>query len=86
MHDRIKDVGTTEGKIMTGEGAQGVNVVLPGKGEEVTIPGFGATYKLYGRDTGGEVSIVEHPFAVGIITAPTGTPGRTSTPLSSKGK
>ncbi|WP_327287751.1 cupin domain-containing protein [Streptomyces sp. NBC_01198] len=55
---------------MTGEGAQGVNVVLPGKGEEVTIPGFGATYKLYGRDTGGEVSIVEHPFAVGIITAP----------------
>jgi len=55
---------------MTGEGAQGVNVVLPGKGEEVVIPGFGATYKLHGRDTGGEVSIVEHPFAVGLITAP----------------
>jgi len=55
---------------MAGEGAQGVNVVLPGTGEEVAIPGFGATYKLHGRDTGGEVSIVEHPFAVGFITAP----------------
>ena len=55
---------------MTGEGAQGVNVVRPGEGEAVVIPGFGATYKLYGRDTGGEVSIVEHPFAVGFVTAP----------------
>ena len=55
---------------MTGGGAQGVNVILPGKGEEVAIPGFGATDKLYSRDTGGEVSIVEHPFAVGFITAP----------------
>jgi len=60
----------TEGEIMTGEGAQHINVVLPGKGDEVAIPGFGATYKLYARDTGGEVSIVEHPFAVGFITAP----------------
>ncbi|WUH94871.1 cupin domain-containing protein [Streptomyces sp. NBC_00433] len=55
---------------MTGKGARGVNVVRPGEGEEVAIPGFGATYKLYARDTGSEVSIVEHPFAVGFITAP----------------
>ncbi|WP_405590179.1 cupin domain-containing protein [Streptomyces sp. NBC_01190] len=55
---------------MTGKGARGVNVVLPGKGEEVAIPGFGATYKLHAGDTGGEVAIVEHPFAVGFISAP----------------
>jgi hypothetical protein len=39
-------------------------------GESVPIPGFGAVYKLYSRDNGGELAIVEHPFAVGLITAP----------------
>jgi quercetin dioxygenase-like cupin family protein len=34
------------------------------------MPGFGAAFKLYGRDTGGVVSIVEHPFGVGTITPP----------------
>jgi quercetin dioxygenase-like cupin family protein len=47
-----------------------VTVVRPGGGETVRIPGFGAVYKLRSDDTGGEVAIVEHPFAVGIITAP----------------
>ena len=47
-----------------------VTVVPPGAGETVPIPGFGAVYKLYSRDNGGEVAIVEHPFAVGTITAP----------------
>jgi quercetin dioxygenase-like cupin family protein len=51
-------------------GAQKVTVVQPGAGETVPIPGFGAVYKLYSRDSGGEVAIVEHPFAVGTITAP----------------
>jgi hypothetical protein len=32
--------------------------------------GFGAVFKLYSRDNNGEVAIVEHPFAVGAITAP----------------
>ncbi|WP_345029059.1 hypothetical protein [Kutzneria kofuensis] len=41
----------------------------PGDGESVTIPGFGATFKLESKD-GGSVAIVEHPFAVGTITAP----------------
>jgi len=45
-------------------------MVQPGDGESVRIPGFGAVYKLYSRDTGGEVAIVEHPFSVGLITAP----------------
>ena len=47
-----------------------VRVVQPGSGESVRISGFGAMYKLYSRDTGGEVAIVEHPFSVGFITAP----------------
>lgn len=47
-----------------------VKVVQPGGGEHVYLPGFGAVFKLYGRDTGGEVAMVEHPFAVGTITAP----------------
>ena len=47
-----------------------VVVVPPGAGESVPIRGFGAVYKLYSRDNGGEVAIVEHPFAVGLITAP----------------
>ena len=46
-----------------------LKVVQPGGGESVDIPGFGATFKLSGRDNNGLVAIVEHPFAVGTITA-----------------
>ncbi|MFD8417613.1 cupin domain-containing protein [Streptomyces sp. NPDC059650] len=45
-------------------------VIPPGEGHNVHIPGFGANFKLWGRDTHGAVSIVEHPFDVGMITAP----------------
>lgn len=55
---------------MASKGARTVTVVPPGGGESVTMPGFGAVYKLYSRDNGGEVAIVEHPFAVGTISAP----------------
>jgi quercetin dioxygenase-like cupin family protein len=55
---------------MDSTGAAKVTVVQPGAGESVTIPGFGAVYKLYSRDNGGEVAIVEHPFDVGFISAP----------------
>ena len=55
---------------MTVTSASKVTVVRPGDGETVRMPGFGAVYKLYSRDNGGEVAIVEHPFAVGTITAP----------------
>jgi quercetin dioxygenase-like cupin family protein len=47
-----------------------VTVAQPGTGESASIPGFGAVYKIYSRDNGGEVAMVEHPFAVGFITAP----------------
>jgi quercetin dioxygenase-like cupin family protein len=46
-----------------------LTVVRPGEGETVRIPGFGATYKIRAKDSDGAVSIVEHPFAVGTITA-----------------
>jgi mannose-6-phosphate isomerase-like protein (cupin superfamily) len=51
-------------------GAAKVTVVQPGAGESVSIPGFGCVYKLYSRDNGGEIAIVEHPFDVGFISAP----------------
>jgi quercetin dioxygenase-like cupin family protein len=51
----------TDGAVLT--------VVQPGAGESVSMPGFGATFKLTSRTTGGLVAIVEHPFAVGLITA-----------------
>jgi hypothetical protein len=47
----------------------GVTVVQPGEGDTVALPGFGAVFKLSSRNNGGEVAIVEHPFAVGAITA-----------------
>jgi len=46
-----------------------LTVVQPGEGDVAPIPGFGAVFKLTGRTTGGLVSIVEHPFPVGAITA-----------------
>jgi quercetin dioxygenase-like cupin family protein len=46
-----------------------VTVVQPGEGDTVALPGFGAVFKLSSRSNGGEVAIVEHPFAVGTITA-----------------
>jgi quercetin dioxygenase-like cupin family protein len=47
----------------------GVTVVQPGEGDTVALPGFGAVFKLSSRENGGELAIVEHPFAVGAITA-----------------
>lgn len=46
-----------------------LTVMQPGEGDVVSIPGFGAVFKLTSRTTGGLVSIVEHPFPVGAITA-----------------
>jgi quercetin dioxygenase-like cupin family protein len=46
-----------------------MKVVQPGAGDSVSIPGFGAVFKLTSDTTGGHVAIVEHPFEVGLITA-----------------
>ena len=47
-----------------------VAVVEPGQGREGQLAGIGVVFKLFGRDTGGQVSIVEHPFPVGALVPP----------------
>jgi len=49
--------------------AQAAIKLAPGEGDYVALPGFGAVFKLSSKTNGGEVSIVEHPFEVGLITA-----------------
>ncbi|WP_040810911.1 cupin domain-containing protein [Nocardia concava] len=45
-------------------------IVQPGAGRSFPIPGFGADFKFDSQSTGGAVSMVEHPFSVGMITPP----------------
>lgn len=48
-----------------------VKVVQPGGGRRgVLAPGVGVQFKIDGADTGGLVSVVEHPFAVGALVPP----------------
>jgi quercetin dioxygenase-like cupin family protein len=51
--------------------ASRVKVVQPGEGRSGGLaPGVGVVFKIDGIDTGGAVSIVEHPFAVGALVPP----------------
>jgi quercetin dioxygenase-like cupin family protein len=48
-----------------------LKVVQPGEGRSGGLaPGIGVTFKIDGEDTGGALSIVEHPFAVGALVPP----------------
>jgi quercetin dioxygenase-like cupin family protein len=48
-----------------------LKVVQPGEGRSGGLaPGVGVIFKLDGADTGGRLSIVEHPFAVGALVPP----------------
>jgi quercetin dioxygenase-like cupin family protein len=48
-----------------------VKVVQPGAGRRGDLlDGVGVIFKLHGIDTGGALSIVEHPFAVGALVPP----------------
>jgi quercetin dioxygenase-like cupin family protein len=48
-----------------------LKVVQPGQGRAGGLaPGIGVVFKVDGADTGGAVSIVEHPFAVGALVPP----------------
>ena len=42
----------------------------PGEGRTGTLGSIGVDFKLWGADTGGAVSIVEHPFPVGALVRP----------------
>lgn len=48
-----------------------LTIVQPGGGRSGGLaPGIGVVFKLNGQDTGGAVSIVEHPFKIGALVPP----------------
>ncbi|MGL5810035.1 MAG: cupin domain-containing protein [Nocardioides sp.] len=47
-----------------------LKVVSPGEGEVGDLGSIGVQFKLHGTDTGGALSIVEHPFPVGAFVPP----------------
>lgn len=48
-----------------------LKVVQPGEGRSGGLaPGVGVVFKIDAEDTGGALSIVEHPFAVGALVPP----------------
>src|SRR6476619_6579315 len=47
-----------------------LTVVQPGEGEERSLGTIGVVFKLFGEQTNGQVSIVEHPFPVGACVPP----------------
>jgi len=50
--------------------APALTVVRPGEGRVGDLGAIGVDFKFWGRDTGGAVSIVEHPFPVGALVPP----------------
>lgn len=55
---------------MTATDPPPLTVVLPGEGRSERLGGFGVDFKLWGHQTGGAMSVVEHPFAVGTLVSP----------------
>jgi quercetin dioxygenase-like cupin family protein len=47
-----------------------LTVVRPGEGRAGELGSVGVVFKLWGHDTGGALSIVEHPFDVGALVPP----------------
>jgi mannose-6-phosphate isomerase-like protein (cupin superfamily) len=47
-----------------------LTVVRPGEGRSAMLGAIGVDFKLWGRDTDGALSVVEHPFPVGALVAP----------------
>jgi quercetin dioxygenase-like cupin family protein len=50
--------------------APALTVVRPGEGEERNLGSIGVVFKLFGAQTNGQVSILEHPFPVGACVPP----------------
>jgi quercetin dioxygenase-like cupin family protein len=55
---------------MTEGQAPRLTVVRPGEGRAGSLGGIGVVFKLWGEDTNGAISVVEHPFDVGALVAP----------------
>src|SRR5215210_5425897 len=47
-----------------------LTVVTPGEGAEKGLGSIGVVFKLFGEQTNGQVSVVEHPFPVGACVPP----------------
>jgi quercetin dioxygenase-like cupin family protein len=47
-----------------------LTVVQPGEGRVGELGAIGVQFKLWGEDTGGALSVVEHPFPVGALVPP----------------
>ena len=50
--------------------APALTVLRPGEGEERDLGTIGVVFKLFGEQTNGQVSVVEHPFPVGACVPP----------------
>ncbi|MDQ3505422.1 MAG: cupin domain-containing protein [Actinomycetota bacterium] len=55
---------------MTSTDAPLLTIVQPGEGRQGLLGSIGVAFKLFGQDTNGAVSIVEHPFPVGALVPP----------------
>ncbi|MCC0100293.1 cupin domain-containing protein [Streptomyces flavotricini] len=55
---------------MTELPAPPLTIVRPGEGAEGFLGSIGVAFKLWGEDTDGSVSVVEHPFPVGALVPP----------------
>ena len=47
-----------------------LTIVRPGAGRVGGLGAIGVQFKLWGEDTGGRLSVVEHPFPVGALVSP----------------
>jgi quercetin dioxygenase-like cupin family protein len=61
---------TRAGDHMTTTAPPPLTIVRPGEGGAGELGSIGVDFKLWGRDTGGAVSVVEHPFPVGALVPP----------------
>jgi quercetin dioxygenase-like cupin family protein len=56
--------------ILDPEAPPPLTIVQPGQGKSGFLGSIGVDFKLWGPDTNGAVSIVEHPFPVGALVPP----------------
>src|SRR6476469_10325853 len=47
-----------------------LTIIQPGEGRTGTLGSIGVDFKFWGADTGGTLSVVEHPFPVGALVPP----------------
>ena len=52
---------------MTISAAPDLTIIQPGEGRSGTLGTIGVDFKFWGADTGGTLSVVEHPFPVGAL-------------------